>query len=137
MAKKRVDSPLPTLHCAAPAGFSGSKGLNVVTGAVTREQFLAELRKLAKEDNWVSFHCNDLRCYLVLGDWPSGHPSAGKQGLQVQHERDLAVLRRKCIASMRAWVVRNVAKGNSLGAIVGTMADVARELKPSNTTAPC
>lgn len=108
MAKKRVDSPLPTLHRFAPGGFSGRKGLNVVTGATTREGYLAELRALAAEPNWVSFHCNELVCYLVLDDFPSGHPRAGREGLQPQNEQDLAVLRKKCIASMRAWVVRNI-----------------------------
>jgi hypothetical protein len=135
MPDRTVNGPLPTLHRNAPGGFSGRLGLNVVTGATTREQYLAELRTLAKEENWVSFHCNDLVCYIVLGDWPSGHPSAGKRGLQVQHERDLAVLRRKCIASMRAWVVRNVKKGNTLGAILDEVMGAAKELnatKPRN-----
>lgn len=108
MPNRLVDSPLPPLHRHAPGGFSGSSGMNVVSGATTRAGYLAELRELATVENWVSYQCNGLACFIVLGKWPSGHPRAGKKDLQVHHEQDLAVLRRKCIASMRAWVVRNI-----------------------------
>ena len=72
-----------------------------------KEDYLHELRRLAKLE-WKEFRCGLLRADLSLGSHASGHPYANNTMLQVHHERDLAVLRRKCIGSMRAWVVRNL-----------------------------
>jgi hypothetical protein len=87
--------------------FVNNTRLGLAIEPRNKQDYLHELRRLGKLE-WRQFRCGMLFCEIHDGYFPSGHPRAMQTDLQVHHEKDLIRLRRKCIGSMRAWVVRNL-----------------------------
>jgi len=125
MPNKLVEAPTPrdtangyTFMSRGPfSQFKERKDLKLVSVRCdrSRDHCLRALRDLPSVAGWNVFnlHANKeliLQCELELGTFPSGHPRGGGKMLQVHHEKDVDLLRKKCIATMRAWVVRNIPK---------------------------
>jgi DNA-binding XRE family transcriptional regulator len=78
--------------------------------STTRSEYLAALRELSASTRWTNWRYGVLECVVHEGKYPSGHPRADGKMLQVHNEPFSADVRRKCISTMRAWVVRNVSE---------------------------
>lgn len=87
--------------------FADGSYLKLAIAPRNKEDYLHELRRLSKLE-WTYFRCGMLESTINEGPYPDGRSVANHNMLQVHNEQDLAVLRRKCIGSMRAWVVRNL-----------------------------
>lgn len=108
MGKPNYNLTTCRIAIADPEGF--------ITGyrePESREDYLRLLRGIGRDLGWKQVKIGVLECKLDLGTYSRGYPRAAGKGLQVHDETDQAVLRRRCIGSMRAWVVRNIPKAQA------------------------
>lgn len=100
---------------------------------IPRYEYLSALRKLRTSTHWTDWRYGQLECKVITGKYPSGHPRADGKMLQVHHAPFSSEVRRKCIATMRAWVVRNVPE--QAGSPVITHMNMAPDASPETKAA--